>query len=279
MTPPRVLDDLLFDNPLLTRERRRWWRRGWLWLPLLLAAWVPMSYLVRTPDAGMLVGVLSFWQGAALSTLQTVARPDVALALFFAYLAVHNAGWHDLRAHLGPTLLRPAQIIVGKAAVPIALLAVLHLVGASYYYGYLVLDPGLYASPLGEAGPRVHLAYVVMPFAMLEDMLFATLAVLVALEQSLLRRDPFLATGAAIWRLLLVGLGIAVCQWAWELVVLLGPLEFVEYLVYNPGAGFLLGNATWFGLVYPLETTVIVLTWRRLSRQLDSLLDREEAGN
>lgn len=271
----RWFDEVWIDNPLLTRERRRWRRRGWFWLPLVLLAWVPMSLLVRTPDAAMMVGVVSFWQSAALSTLQTVMRPDIVLGLFLAYLAVHNAGWHELRHHLGTTLLRPAQVIVGKAAVPVLLLAALHILGAGFYYGHLVLDPELYALPFGEGGLRLHLAYVVMPLATVEDLLFATLAVLVALEQYLLRRDPFIATGSAIARLMWVGLGIAVCQWVWELVVLLGPMEFVEFLVFNPGPAFLMGNATWFGLVYPLEITIIVLTWRRLSRQLDGLLGRE----
>lgn len=268
--------ECLIDNPLLTRERRRWARRGWVWLPLALLAWVPMSILARDSDAGMMLGVVSVWEAAALSTLQVLLRPDILLAMFFVYLGVHSAGWHAMRPHLGATLITPGQVIAGKVLIPIGVLVVLHSAGSYFYYGHLVLDTQLYFQPWGPGGPRWHLAYAIMPLALLEDMLFGVVAVLVALEQYLLRRDALGATIHTFLRLMMVCAGIAVCQWVWELAVLLGPIELVQYLVFNPRASFVIGNGVWFALVLPFEWVVIRLTLRRITRELPRVLGRED---
>lgn len=267
--------ELLTDNPLLARERRRWWRRGWLWVPVALMAWLPMSYLARSPDAAMMLGAISLWQGALLSTVQATLRPDIALALFFVYLSVHNAGWHSVRQHLGVTLTTPGQVIVAKVAGPLGLLVALHLVGGYFYYSHLTHDPTLVLGPAWPNGPRLHVAYVVMPVAMVEDMLFASVCVLVALEQFLAHADAFTATFRALGWLLLVCVGIAVCQWSWEVAVYFAPLSFFEFLVFNPAEAFLLGNAAWFALALPLELAIIRATLGRLVRRLPQDLGRE----
>ncbi len=242
-----------------------------IWLPILLFVWLPLTWATRAFIPQVLAGNVAVPAAELLHTLAMAFRPDALIALLLAQRSASRHAWHAAREELAVTFLTAGPIIAGKAIVPVVLLAVFHAVGVWYYYAGLLADP-TYQLPLWLAGPAIPLGVPIMGLAFLEDVLFAAVVVLIALRCYLLGTDPFHATLQAMARLLLFGLLVCLCSWAWPLAFNLMPLDWSMWLILDPRRFLIASNLVWFSMILPMEIAVIILvSWRlriRLTRWL-----------
>ena len=140
----------LYGNPLVRRELVRLRRRFWLWGLLLLAVFIPLSYLTREVQFGAFQ-TMAMPAQIALYSLSTFLRADVIIAFFLCYRVAHSEEWLQHRDELGVTLLTPLQIVAGKAFVPVLLVFALNAGGAWFFYSDLVSDPANEIIVLGES--------------------------------------------------------------------------------------------------------------------------------
>src|SRR5690606_10374742 len=136
-------------------EWRAFARRAHIWIPALLAVWVPMTWLTRRVVQELTAGVMTPLASESLHALAMAFRPDVFVALLLVQVRASRGLWHNARNELAVTMLAPSRILMGKAIVPITLIALLHLFGVSYYYADLMRDPW-YVVRLTDYGPAVH---------------------------------------------------------------------------------------------------------------------------
>ncbi|MBX3728835.1 MAG: hypothetical protein KF858_06595 [Candidatus Sumerlaeia bacterium] len=122
---------------------------------------------------------------------------------------------------------------------------------------------------------RFHAAWPIFFFAVLEDLLYAALLVLVAMREYPFRRDPLVATFRAVGWMALAGVGILACSWAYMLVIWLAPWSFNRTMAFNPGLDMLMGNAVWFALVLPFEAFLVWRHGRAVLRRMKAWLADE----
>jgi hypothetical protein len=245
-----------------------------IWLPALLAIWVPLTWATRVLIPQMMGGNVTVFAAELLHALAMAFRPDVLIALLLVQRSASRDVWHATREEMAVTFLTAGPIIVGKAIVPVALLSVFHAFGIWYYYAELLTDP-IYQLPLWLAGPSIPLGIPIMGLAFAEDVLFATVVVLIALRCFLLGTDPFHATLQAIARLLVFGLLVCLCSWAWPLIYNLMPFDWSMWLIIDLRRFLITSNLAWFSMILPMEIAVIVFVSWRLRKRLNRWLRME----
>ncbi|MDK2971081.1 MAG: hypothetical protein PWP23_836 [Candidatus Sumerlaeota bacterium] len=136
------------ENPVLQRETRRFRRRWWAWVLLVLVAWVPLTLLLRS-SPGVLASMgltppttfLTTTQAIVFDMLGMVFRPDLIVGFFLVYRAALMLQKPGARDEHAVTPLTPRQIVIGKAAVPFLVLFFLNLFALWVIYGPMVMDP------------------------------------------------------------------------------------------------------------------------------------------
>ncbi len=119
-------------------------------------------------------------------------------------------------------------------------------------------------------------ALPVAVLGLLEDFLYSTLVILIAMSVYLFRRDAFHATFAGLGRLFVAGVAIVFAGWAWTLVSLFLPDRFLFRFALNPALDLIIANAVWFGIVLPLELFLIRRYYRLLKRDTGDWLVCED---
>lgn len=118
---------------------------------------------------------------------------------------------------------------------------------------------------------RISSAWLIAPFALLEDFLYALVVILIAMREFLFRENALAATFRAFGRMALVGLGIAVCGLV-PMATLFLPWSWQRMLFGSPGLALLAENAIWFACVLPFEIVIIRRTYKYLKRRLPEWL-------
>jgi hypothetical protein len=130
-----------------------------------------------------------------------------------------------------------------------------------------------------SGGPTYPIGIPVMLLAFVEDVLFATVVVLIAMHSYILDHDPLRATLRALAWLFLFGLAVALCNFAWPLISFYVPIlpeRVFIWMIMDFSRTMLLGNIVWFGTILPLECIIIVILWMRLKRNLARWLKLEQ---
>jgi len=272
----------LARNPVAQRELRFLRRKWWLVLMIALLAWVPLQWLVRSLwDIGG--PVMGFWQSIATYTLILMYRPDLLFAFVIVAAMASETRWWQSREEFAVTTLSGRELAFGMAIGPLILLALLHIAMAPVAYRTLLTDSTYEFLVYWQAGASIdwfpptqpgqgillNAAWLVIPFAILEDIFYAALALLVAMNQFLLRRDTWRAAFWAFLQMTIVSAGIAACSFVYYAVTWAISDEFFVRLMMTPPLDFLVGNASWFGSVLPYQLLLIWYFWRRLARRLD----------
>lgn len=272
----------LFDpesNPMLAREWCRYRRR---WLPLvvlLLLGWVPTAWLFRVqllrnaPMINSSLGELlflctSFW-----------LRPDILTGIFLAYRAFRQEEWQSLRRDIALTHLTSAQILAGKCAIPVAIGVLLNVTSTPFYYESL-RDPR--TSFISLAGIDVWTGGLILVFAVLEDIFFSTLVVLLSVRGFLGGDDPLASVlrslGAIALRGSVIGLLSALAGQVYLLaaILLLGSAgAWIQLIGSGQGWDFLFSNAIFMLIVLPAEWLLLRRLVSQLRRDLPGYLTGE----
>lgn len=178
-------------NPVLRRERRRLlWGDRWIWFTVLLL-WLPLSWVLRVYWLQLAGGVgapTGVFQSAVLYYLPMVARPDVIIGLAMAARLFPAGEWQREREDLLVTLLTPGQILRGKIAAMWVFIIALMVVAAPVFYVPLLGRIGLTRE---DVAAEPLLTSLGLGAAILEDIAFAAVCVLLAIWGTLRWRDPF----------------------------------------------------------------------------------------
>lgn len=266
---------LLFGNPIVRREWRAFLRRAYLWIPALLIIWVPMTWLTRLYVQNLTTGIMTPVASEALHSLAMAFRPDVLVAMILVQNRASRGLWHHARDEYAVTMLTPSRLLLGKVIVPVTLISIFHLCGAGYYYSDLLQDPW-YIVRLMDDGPAFHAGVPIIVFALVEDLLFGIVAVMIAARVFLLETDVLKASLRAAVRLFLIGALVYACNFAWSLILLVLPVEWQWWLLTEPGRFMLASNAVWFATIIPAELMVIAFLWWRTTRRLTAWLQPRE---
>ncbi|MEQ8822364.1 MAG: hypothetical protein RLY93_19180 [Sumerlaeia bacterium] len=265
------------ENPVLAREGRML-RRGWLqWLLIVAGVWLPVALLTRvflyTLTGGAMAG-LPLVLLMVVDTLGLVFRPDIFLGFFVVYRMAANEGWEQMREPLALTFLGERQIAVSKFAVPFALLAGLNLLAAPFYY-WQFFATEQYFVPIERWGiGEISTGALLVPFAVCEDIFFAALVVLVAMNAYLFRHQPLWETIKGVGVMALVGLAASLAS----LVTLFIPVQWYLSVGRHWGWVHLMENAVFFAVVFPVQWLLILYFWRRTVRNLGRWLHEEPGG-
>jgi hypothetical protein len=241
---------------------------------VLALVWAPAQFLARDMGIGgpgMGGGLAAMM---ASQVLRLMFRPDVLLAFVLCYMASRAPHWAGAREELAVTHLTAARLALGKAAVPVIALAILHALGAAFYYMDLLLAPELRVPT--RLGVAVNIGIPIALLAWVEDVLYATIVVLVGLRAFLFGRHALLAAFRGFGLVIALGLGVALASLAFDVITTFLPMRALIWLIQTEARVILVGNAVFFALVLPYELLAIALLRRALVRDTEAWLAREE---
>lgn len=131
---------MIRDNPVLRREWLRFSRQWVWWLLALALAWAGLSWVLRHWLPAQYFGMAA-WQLVAADTLQMVLRADLPIALFIVYRCATEPYWHGMREEFALRFVAPREILFGKIALPIVVMASMNVFGVYLNYREVLVDP------------------------------------------------------------------------------------------------------------------------------------------
>jgi len=256
------------DNPILRHDARSLLRRWWAWAGLIVIVWMPAAMMSRGLNARISLGAMLWWQAKLVQATQLMIRPDILLIFFLVHRAASARGWHSMRTELALTRLSCTEIVAAKGIVPLLVVVPLNIAASWFYYRDL-MGNGMYILRVGESGVLSAGSFVAA-FAAAEDILYAAMVTTIVLREFLYGRDLLLTSLRAIAKVSVAGFVIYCIAHVWDVVLALMPWPALRWLIYNPAAELLIGNAVWFAMALPFEWWLI----RRYLRRMEALMPR-----
>jgi len=131
---------MIRDNSVLRREWLRFSRHWFGWLLALAAVWLGLSWVLRhwLPKQYF---AMQPWQLVAADTLQMIVRADLPIAFFIVYRCASDPYWHGMREEFALRFVAPREILFGKIAMPILVMATMNVFGVYLNYRDVLHDP------------------------------------------------------------------------------------------------------------------------------------------
>lgn len=262
----------LKSNPIFAREEMRIRRRSFRWILIFMLAWVPFNFFIRQFVGNQNFGLISY----LLHYLHMLLRPDMFFAIIIGWSLAHDLLNKELRTDLRLTELSSNEVVSGKVLPYIFLMIAFQYAGILATYYDFVFDrwPNALIPVSNETLQNIFGTSIEIPtssfivfFAVIEDCLYATLALIIFARSFLIYSNFFKAFTVGVLQMSLVLIPTLFSSVTFSFVII--PFSFS--ILLDDGLFMFLSNAWFFISMLPFEMILIFVFYTSLKSRYREL--------